>query len=85
MGRLGKLPIGKSGVYSGLNLGCSPYGGWDSAQPGRGAHSGSQGATRGSHALCPSPAGMNPIPSFSAFALAFCRAVVSSSSAICRS
>ena len=85
MGRLGKLPIVNSCRTSAQNQSYSPYGGWDSTQPGRGAHSGSQGATWGSHALCPSSAGMNPMPSFSAFALAFCRAVVSSSSAICRS
>ena len=37
------------------------------------------------HALCPSPAGMNPMPSFSAFAFAFCCAAASSAFTNCRS
>ena len=62
-----------------------PGWGWDSTQPRKGAHSGIQGQTRGGHALCPSPAGMNPMPSFSAFALAFCCAEARSAFANCRS
>ena len=59
--------------------------GWDSTQPGRVAHSGTQGRTRGIHALCPSPAGTNWMPSFSAFAFAFCCATARSAFANCRS
>ena len=86
-GTIGQIADSEQLSYSGPNPALFPLWGWgwDSDQPGRGAHNGPQGPTRGSHALCPSPAGMNPMPSFSAFALAFCRAVVSSNSAICRS
>ena len=69
----------------GQNCPTSLLWGWDSTQPGRGAHSGTQGQTRGVHALCPSPAGMNWMPSFSAFTLAFCCAAARSAFANCRS
>ena len=63
----------------------SPDWGWDSTQPRKGAHSGTQGQTRGVHALCPSPAGTNWIPSFSAFTFVSCCIVASSAFANCRS
>lgn len=93
----------------------SPDWGWDSTQPGWGAHSGLCGANTGHfgwgaittlgsycglsnspgagirtvyfsvYALCPSPAGMNWMPSFSAFTLAFCCAAARSAFANCRS
>ena len=70
---------------SGKNSLESPGWGWDSTQPGLGAHSGPQGQTRGTHALCPSPAETNWMPNFSAFASAFCCIVASSAFANCRS
>ena len=96
----------------------SPDWDWDSTQPRKGAHSGTQrhtGVNTGHlgwgaiitlglccglsnspgagirlvyspvYALCPSLAGMNWMPSFSAFALAFCCAAARSAFANCRS
>ena len=69
----------------GRNRPKSPRWGWDSTQPRKGAHSGTQGQTQGSYALCPSPAGMKPMPNFSAFAFAFCCAAARAAFANCRS
>ena len=74
-----------SSLERGTNRPNSPQWGWDSAQPRIVAHSGTQGQTWGNHALCSPSAGMNWMPSFSAFALAFCCATARSAFSNCRS
>ena len=72
-----------SGPVAAQICGEAPEWGWDSTQPGWGAHSGPQVAQRRGHALCSLPGGTNSTPDFSAFRRARCRAAVCSSTAIC--